>query len=367
MLGADILFLLERRLDDLNTKDPRQLDRIVEILKSIYLLEEYQQWLSVGQFTKAVTMKGRFSLPSTFGADLGTDKWLLERLGLVEGNLLEVKIDANGSNIYITDGSWVDAQYRVYPFGDESDLICRYLAEAHRDYKPDLLLDPASGCGRHGLALGAIPIKVSLDVNLRALAFCRINALLAGQPQMMTGLNDIRDGFPSLFKMIRCKNALIAINMPFAIFPKIGATSRTLAQDGGDRGAQLTFAALDAVHKLTCEAPSIDDLRCIILFYSLGNAREDKWEVVERARSLFGPGQVSHAIFSKETMWRVNGRKEQPNPMPLDRLELKADCRHTFEEEDAAKVREGYQSLQDLYASNGFTHLAYGLADIRCK
>ena len=366
MLGADNLFLLDRKLDYLNNQSPKEIQRLIDVFSEIYSLDEYQEWLNIGQYKPAKGLEGRFSLPKSFGSSMGDDKWLLQHLGLLNGSLLEVKLASHGGRLHITDGSWVNPNYRVYPFTDESSLICDHVLSTTNTL-PDLMIDPASGCGHHALALGDIKMRASLDINLRAIVYSRINTILSGYPQMLCGINDLRNGIPDLFHKISVDNTLITINMPFAIFPSFNNLPKTLAQDGGDRGAALTFSALDAVFRMTKSAKNMKSIRCVILFYSLGNPESDTWEVVERARKLFGKKNVKHKIFPDEKMWRINGKKEQPNPMPVSSLSLKAGCRHTYDESKEREVQAGYEALSNHFTKNGFSHLGYGLADITCK
>ena len=368
MLGADNLFLLERKLDNLNEQNPEEMDVLRKILEQIYNLYEYKEWLKDGQFAPSSDLSGRFILPTNFGIKLKDKKWLLEGLGLVNGGLLEVKIASACGKIHLTDGSWVDPKVRVYPFTSESNIICDYFY-ANPKGEPDLLIDPACGCGHHSLGLDTIPEKVSFDINLRALAYARINALLNDMSQMLTGLNDLRNGLPKSLNTMTTKETLITINMPFAIFPRDPNLSNaiSLTKDGGDLGVAFTLASFRDVKELVDHADNMQHIRCIIQFYSLGNVDKDEWEVVEYARELFGLDTLSYNILSNEKMWRVNGKKEQSNPMPLDRLKLKADCRHTFSESRAENARKGYIELENLFRKNGYTHLSYILMDIECK
>jgi|GEM_PF-3474152 len=364
MLSADSLFLLERDFDEYNSQDPERLVKIVYLLNKIYNLREYQNWLNDGQYHSSYSQSCKFFLPNNFGTDLTTqDKNLLNNLKLINSGQLEVKIDKHDGKIHLTDGSWVDPKIRVYPFTDESSIIYNYFRN-NCDSIPDLLIDPACGCGHHGLALNEIETKISLDINLRSIAYCRINALISGMPQMLTGLNDIRVGIPKPIDMVSSNSTLITINMPFAIFPKL---STVLAQDGGDRGIALTLSALNAVKKFSNSAKNILKIRAIVLFYSLGSLKDNQWEVVDNAFALFGKDRVKFKILTDEKMWRVNGKKEQSNPMPIEFLEKKAECRHTYTEVMSDQARLGFISLKNIFIGNGFSHLAYGILDIDCK
>ena len=45
------------------------------------------------------------------------------------------------------------------------------------------------------------------------------------------------------------------------------------------------------------------------------------------AARRFGESNVGWHLWPDERFWRVNGTKDQINPMPLELLSLKADCR----------------------------------------
>jgi hypothetical protein len=363
MLGADNLFRLERWLDDEGERDSGVILGMNEALAAIYLLPEYQSWLN-----RESSHAGRFQLPVHFGANLSTTgRRILERFGLINGTFLEVKIDKHGNRIHLTDGGWVPSSFRVYPYSDESQILCSYIHQHKLANEVDLLLDPACGCGHHGLALSTIPIRAYLDINLRALAFCRINSILSSTEQMLSGLNDIRQGFPLIFNQIHSKSALVVVNMPFAIHPKKETLPPTLAQDGGDRGVALTFAALNATRQLASKAKGIEMMRLVILFYSLGSRKSGSWhwEVEDRARAMFPGSRAVVTLLEGERMWRVNGVKAEPNPMPLGRMKTKAQCRHTFLESQASDAEAGYVALTNQFANFGYTHLGYGILDIQ--
>lgn len=364
MLGADYLFQLDRYLDDQSELDHAVVDGLNEALEAIYALPDYQQWLD-----GASEFASQYSLPPNFGTELsGPTKRLLERFLIINGSFVEVKIDKHGNRVHLTDGGWVPSAYRVYPYADESKLLCDYIVGAGLHDGTQLLIDPACGCGHHGLALSMIPTRVYLDINIRALAFCRINSILSGSEQMLSGINDIRQGFPLLFDHLHCDRALVVVNMPFAIFPQGPDLPQTLAQDGGDRGVALTFAVLEAVKKLARTAPSIKQLRLVMLFYSLGARRAGgwHWEVEDKARMLFPDADVS-VTTPAEKMWRVNGVKAENSPMDLSRMDQKARCRQTFAPDEMEPARKGYLALEAQFRKEGYSHLGYGILDVKVR
>ena len=156
--------------------------------------------------------------------------------------------------------------------------------------------------------------------------------------------------------------------MPFAIFPRSHDLPQTLAQDGGDRGVDLTFAVLEAVKNLARTAPGIEHLRLIMLFYSLGSIRPGgwRWEVEEKARQLF-PDTDILVTGSTEKMWRVNGVKTQDSPMDLSRMEQKAHCHQTFAPNQMQSARKGYRELETQFRKAGYSHLGYGVIDLKVR
>lgn len=368
MISAEHLVKLERHLDNLTTKESGELEGFQAQLEEIYNLDEYRDWLANGQFASSKSLRSRFQIPSGFrpsdGISTSSSKWTLENYGLLNGAFLEAKIDKHHGRIHLTDGPWAEKAFRVYSYTDESERILEYLQSTCATEEFDLFVDPACGCGHHGIGLSSIEQRISLDINLRALAFCRINAILCEVPQMLCGLNDLRDGLPSPLNLLSSESCLVAINMPFAIFPKQKGLPQALAQDGGDRGAELTFAALGALRQFADRSKLIKKFRFVVLFYSLGCATTDSWEVVDRAKQIFPDGSVTHSILSDEKMWRIDGKKEQVNPMPLELLRLKGECKHTYSEIDRKNAVEGYVRLQNSFESQGYSHLGYGLLDI---
>jgi hypothetical protein len=357
MLGGDSLFNLERRLDDLVSKSPDSIAEFCGVLRDIYDTPSYREWLD-----SSSPSLSPYQLDPLFGTGVSFEmRRFLDSTGLINGSTLEVKIDDHLGRIHLTDGPWVPASFRVYPYGDESALICNYVKEKGYHLEADVLIDPAAGCGHHGLGLREIPTQAYYDVNPRATVFCRINSILARAERMQSGLSDLRDGMPAILKKIAAKYVLTTINMPFAIFPKADELPATLAQDGGDRGVALTFAALRAVKDWADNAPGIETLRLVLLFYSLGNNKE--WEVVRKASEIFNR-PVDHIIFNKEKMWRVNGVKSEPNPMPISHIRTKARCSHTYSIVDQDAAEQGYLNLEHRYQEAGFDRLGYGIIDI---
>jgi hypothetical protein len=99
--------------------------------------------------------------------------------------------------------------------------------------------------------------------------------------------------------------------------------------------------------------------------YSLGSVHDDSWVVAEKATERFGSAHVNWSLMDSERLWRVNGKKEEPNPMPLSALKRKADCRfYVRREANRERIRAEYDQLAQELEDAGYTHLGYGALTI---
>lgn len=345
---------------------------IREFLTAIYEHEEYQAFLSQGQFELTDEGPARFRVPPEIIGRHGTAFRLLSnpRCGLVRSSgILEVKVNRYFDAVHVTDGYWTPASVRVFSTTDESIQICNYIRSKSLDRSHSILIDPACGSGAHALGSGFDRV-VCLDVGVRAITYARLNAILNNSAGWLLGLNDIRSGLPTALSAIG-EDFVYAVNMPFAIMPKIEVPGVQLdlvpAQDGGDHGMSLTQAALSALRSLWQSSKRLRRVTAVVLFYSLGRSEEGPWEIEDVARRILPDGVPTLTLMSQERMWRVNGRKVARNPMPLSELELKADCRMTWRASEEQLVREGYRALGRQLVEEGWSHLGYGLLEIRLE
>ncbi len=338
----------------------RRLAQINGYLGEIYQSPEYTDWIGREELQPA----SQFTIPPRLSIHNKVAHNLLIELEIAHSDsTLSARIDRTQSTIYLTDGFWVDPEYRVFPTSDESDILCDYVSRHSLASKYPLMIDPACGPGRHGIGIDT-PYQISLDMSERALAYSRLNALLRGTTNQLFGANDIVRGFPKPINVLLREKTLIVANMPFAILPKRPGRPEPLAQDGGPRGVALSKALLDATAMLFKNAAAMRELRVILLFYSLGRSDFGPWEIAQYAEALFPDAVAKTTILTEKPMWRVNGRKEQPNPMPVSSLKEKARCRLTYKEFDEDAIRDGFLKRQQQFAKDGWTHLGYGVLDI---
>lgn len=348
---------------------PTQVGLLRNYLASIYDSPSYQAWLNDDQYLGYRSVRGIPVEPREAAAAAPAMKHLLDRHRLSAGGRLKVKVDRHGDRTHITDGFFTPPNKRVFPTTDESILVCDYIRH-HLAIQPDaILIDPACGCGHHALALADLfKFRVSLDVSSRALAFARFNALLNGDTGHAIGYGDVRDGIPIEFQPSPRQSTVFAVNMPFAIDPKIGGNqpATLLAQDGGDRGIVLTLAALRAVNDYRSRN-STSPVEAVVLCYTLGKEVAPgryQWEIEAQAEAIMPSATRVFHLAKDEMLWRVNGRKSELNPMPVENLARKADCENTFSDHVRDEKRAGFQRLAAEYRAAGYSVLGYGILHV---
>ena len=147
------------------------------VIRAVAEHEAYSLWSDTEQFASLL-----FRLPPSmvFGDD--DTRRLLEATGLVQDDVLRVKINLTESEVFVTDGLWISPAVRAFSFVDESDLVMKACAEERWLDWATCIVDPATGAGHHPLRYpGADVRRYGFDRNLRAIAFAAINAALNGQ------------------------------------------------------------------------------------------------------------------------------------------------------------------------------------------
>jgi methylase of polypeptide subunit release factors len=354
-------------LDDLNQlllwlqDNPEKAHGLREILREIATHPTYREWGEEQQFEGDL-----FRLHHSLAFASDDKRWLLESKLLVKNDALRVKVNLCGDQVFLTDGLWVDPSIRAFPFSDESDLVVRACEERGWMGWATCVIDPATGCGHNLLRYRGDEARgvrrYGFDRNTRALAYAGINAALNCVASTAFANRDIRNGIPPVFSLSQenPERVLVVANMPFALVPNSEQIARSA--QGGRRGYELTVALIDAIKALPAELNQASQLRCVILAYSVGCEKAGSWVVPKHASEQFGGTNVKWELWPDEKLWRVNGRKEQENPMPLDRLKLKADCRFYVRGDINPEVLRGeYEKLTNELAEEGHDHLAYGV------
>lgn len=345
-------------------KETEVISDIRRCLTEIYDLDQYQHWLCEGQFQTASHTANRFQIPWNIGTSTTKTRMpLLEEFSIVSGDELLVKIEKHCGEIHLTDGNWVDSHKRVFSFNDESELLINWARNKGFLDSVDLVIDPACGCGHHAMGFGKGVFKICSDVNARALAYGKINATLAGDDKRYFEHFDIYDGIHPLARRVRSEHTVLLINAPFVVYPQHPRIKKLIAQDGGVYGHDLMKAAIKSVVNFFMDN-NAKKSNAAILCYTLGNTETDRWDVLDYFDSLGVPLNKNLTLLRDQKLWRVNGRKEQQNPMPLSALKLKGSCYHSYDKEDFEWAIEGYQKIEMELRSKGFSHIGYGILEI---
>ncbi|MGD0995780.1 MAG: hypothetical protein ABR909_09705 [Candidatus Bathyarchaeia archaeon] len=359
------MFVQEDVLNQIQLELARDLklrDGLVNIIRSIAFSKNYRSWEDSEQFEGS-----QFHLPDSMVSKNDFEARLLNRLELEHDDLLQVKITIFGNKVFLTDGLWVPSQFRVFPFADESDLLSKAIQDLGWQKWATTIIDPACGCGHNMLKYQGRACRVGLDINTRAMSFAAINRLLNRVSNQtpggcLIGLNNITEGIPLVLRGNSGDRVLFIVNMPFAIQPESDVLP--ISADGGPHGYEMTMAALEAIRGYE-ELSKGASVRAVVLVYTLGNSEEERWFVHEKAKKLFGDNRVSWKLLRDEKLWRINGKKEQENPMPITKLHLKADCKfYVRDPKRRDEVRKRYLECEAKLQKEGFDHLAYGILSI---
>jgi hypothetical protein len=353
-------------LDDLNQillflqEHPDRAPELRAVLMAVGTHETYKSWLEDQEYSGLL-----YRLDHVLAFENDSQRRLLELLRLVQADVLRAKIHVRDGRVFLTDGLWISPSIRVFAFADESDLVLEACCDQF-DWGnwATCVIDPATGCGHSLLRYpGRLSRRYGFDRSARALGFAAVNSAINGCEETFLGINDITRGLPPVFAEGNAERVLVLANMPFSLVARPDTISRST--DGGRHGYKLTLELLEAVRRLDDTLQSGSELRCIVLAYTLGCLQRDEWVVPERAKALFGADRVRWSILRDEPLWRVNGKKEQDNPMPLEFLKLKANCRF-YVRDDARRdgVRKDYEELEKQLKEEGYDHLAYGILAI---
>lgn len=352
-------------LDDLNQillflqEHPERAREVRAVLTAVAGHASYADWHDRYEFRDLM-----YRLDNVLAFENDSQRRLLEMLRLVQADVLRVKLHLRDGHVFMTDGLWISSSIRVFPFVDESDLVLRACGAKNWTNWATCVIDPATGCGHNLLRYPSKDVRrYGFDRSARAVTYAAINVAINEFEDTLVGVNDITRGLPLVFGDTEPERVLVLANMPFALVPKPDTISKST--DGGPRGYRLTLDLFDAVDQLAASLSPGSELRCVVLVYTLGMIESDRWVVPERAAKLFGADRVTWSVVDDEKLWRVNGKKEQSNPMSLDRMSLKADCRF-YVRDDARRgaVRADYVQLETELRDEGYDHLAYGTLTI---
>lgn len=328
--------------------DPALRNAVAAELRLIADRQDYSDWAN------------GLAQATPFEPGAGFQSGALARLGLIRDRRLCLRINKVEHDVLVTDGVWVDPRLRVFPFADESAAIHRYCQAQGLLAGVDAVIDLATGSGNNLAHFAHEMPGVGYDINPRALAYFHLNHCLNGRSASVACLNDIRRGFSDIHPFGAAQRPLVLGNMPFGLAPT--REMLALTSDGGETGLALQRAAFEAVARFR-QTEAGRRARVVMLGYSVGNATEDRWEMVDLARSILGPEGLGWAILSDEGLVRVDGKRVLANPSPLAQaLHAAGGC--ALYHRDPAAIRAIYGELADRLAARGMPDLSYLVVDL---
>ena len=261
----------------------------------------------------------------------------------------------------------------VYPHQDESDDLSDYVLELEKRYGSQF-----GGFGHfHGCFAGALHNEVkiaenanmnffdktrvtTLEFNPRATLLSQINALinkpLALQNKPNIVLGDVHKGLPEVNRNFYGPSVYFG-NAPFALQVK-GGKQLDVMRDGGENGLEKTLAFIDSA----LEKSRTEDVIAGVAYTRM--KADGTMEISEKIKQRISPNDTFEVEpMEEKQLYRnpANGLKEQPNPMSLDNLRIKAirSYSETGEPIYDPNDLEAYDAATRMHQEQGWTHLAY--------
>ncbi len=315
----------------------------------------------------------------TIGAErlqsvIGSDRW--QELNL-DFDLQLV----NGQSFFVDTKSapLADGESRVYPYFDEAADL--YSIAASLDEHFDNIVDAVAGGGHSMLPILRDGIAVQgygIDLNPRAVNLASVNAAINGLDKVSTFVQgDIHDGLPRFEG-----KTLYMANAPFAL---TAGEPHDVMRDGGADGLKISRVFIrQAVDKadLLADLESEDrkdapysriNVEGHLAFVAGALMGAKPGDVVigvaytrigtdghaelasELEKYVRGKGAYEIKLLEGRKIWRgANGKKEQPNPMDLNMMFVKAIPGSNY----ARQVAE-YRVAAEQHLKEGFDRLGY--------
>lgn len=277
--------------------------------------------------------------------------------------------EANGIRLFVdtkAEANLAPGEQRVYPFTDEGRdllaLVRKVQAETGMTF--DRIVDCFSGGGNSLLPLlkaGIAKHGIGIDLNPRATQLAQQNAALNGLQSQATFINDRVENVGAAVVQSSERTLYIA-NPPFALTVKGNwavdglpgnPINENMMRAGGHDGLALTRTYIQqslakAYASNVLESSKPGDVIIGVAYSRLG--AKNGIELENELRAIVGDrGTFTIELVPDTTLWRgPNGKKEQPNPMPVTSMNIKGTTDAERAEYDAAAAShasEGYEQI----------------------
>ena len=287
----------------------------------------------------------------------GDWKYLTET-GFIRDSSLQIRINKIGNRYFLTDAPWLSHRFAAFPYSEESESLISHAYHERLHLWADTIIDMSAGCGHTPLGIQVEADRYVYDINARALAYARLNALINRLPESRVSIafNDMKKNLPPSLLSLRGRKVLFLFNTPFVPNPSPSSLeAMPISVDGGAVGSDLQVRSFEVVAEFKRRFPE-KQVRALFLTWSFGRFHDGFWDLQEQCdKILNAKTKWSFASFLSDEPG--NGCDVQEN---FDYLQ---DSSWVLRKDPI--VAKSFAQLADDQASKGFAQLGYGILSYR--
>lgn len=324
---------------DLSAGD--KLDAVFAEIDALWATETYKAWhTEKSNHIRPFHMEGNWKS--------------LRALGLVRKSSLQVRINKIGSRYFLTDGPWLNDRFAAFPYSEEAESLLDLAYQEGLHVWADTIVDMSAGCGHTPLGMKTEANRHVYDINSRALAYARLNALINQLPQSRVSIafNDVKKSLPLSLLSSRGRKVLFLFNTPFVPNPSPSALeAMPISVDGGAEGEDLQVRSFEVVADFQKRFPK-KQVQALFLTWSFGRFRDGFWELQAKCdRILHAKTKWSFASFLPEEPGNGCDVRENFDYLQDSNWLLRKD----------PSISESFAQLAHAQAAKGFNQLGYGI------
>jgi len=328
---------------DLSAED--KLDAVFAEIDALWATENYKAWhTDKSNHIRPFHIEGEWKY--------------LRALGLARDSSLQVRINKIGSRYFLTDGPWLNHRFAAFPYSEEAESLLDHVYQEKLHLWADTIVDMSAGSGHTPLGMETDADRYVYDINSRALAYARLNALINQLPQSRVSIafNDVKRSLPLSLLSLRGQKVLFLFNTPFVPNPSPSSLeAMPISVDGGAAGEDLQVRSFEVVADFKKRFPE-KQVRALFLTWSFGRFRDGFWELQDKCdKILNAKTKWSFASFLPDEPG--NGCDIQEN---FDYLQ---DSNWLLCKDPL--ISKSFAQLANAQAAKGFTQLGYWILSYR--
>jgi len=278
----------------------------------------------------------------------------LRALGLIRDSSLQVRINKIGDRYFLTDAPWFNHRFAAFPYSEEAESLLDYAYQEQLHLWADTIVDMSAGCGHTPLGMETGADRYVYDINPRALAYAKLNALINQLPQSRVSIafNDMKRRLPLSLLSLRGQKVLFLFNTPFVPNPSPRSLeAMPISVDGGTAGEDLQVRSFEIVAEFEKRFPE-KQVMALFLTWSFGRFRDGFWELQDKCDEILNAKtKWSFASFLADEPG--NGCDVQEN---FDYLQ---ESNWVLRKDPA--ISNSFAQLANAQAAKGFGQLGYGI------